>query len=255
MTPTDPALVKARQRVAEIEQEGLVAWKKRSGVTPEVLDLYRHYEALASDAKKAAAGALMKIEHLVADDTIPIESRRRQAREAYAAANAKVKKCQAAMETTLQVIDSHLQLAALPRLADRSREALVRDEIRTRIMGSADPVGALFEIAQQDDELAAVVTQGTFAESLLRGQRVSVREAKETARILGNIAAEAAANSADPARRAAAEAREALATDISGGVATFAVTRQTLEDAVNAAQPLEVAGLTADVQPNGNGDG
>lgn len=237
MPELDRQLVEARRRVQEREQTDLVAWHRLSGVTPETLELTKHYEALASNAKKAANGALMRIQHLAADDTVPIESRRRQAREALAKASADVKDIERAMETTLLIMKATLEQAALPRL-DPAREPLARDEVRTRLAGSADLIGGLYELAQGDDELAGVVTRGTFAESFLRGQGVGAKEAKEAAASIQRVAAASAVQSADPDRKAVGESLAAFGPTLADGACTFAVVRDTLSDAAADAQAL-----------------
>lgn len=254
--PTDPAIVKAHQRVVDLEAEGLVKLPKTLSATPEGLELAKHYSALASNAKKAANSAQMKVERLLADDTIPLPSRQRQAREALAAGHAEVARYQRSMDTTRLVIEAHLKSAALPKPVDPAREALAREEVRMRVAGSADPVLELIELAQGDGELAAIITHGEFAESLLRSQRVSPKESKEAVATIGKIAVESAQLSADPQRKAAIEALGRL--DV--GPATYYLTSRTLADAAEGALDLGISfNAERDTDTGkpmgGNGDG
>lgn len=115
-----------------------------------------------------------------------------------------------AKPTDPAIVKARLKVQALPKPVDPAYEALARDEIRLRVMGAADPAGELYRIAQGDDELAAVVTHGAFAESLLRSLRVGAKESKEAATTINRIAVESAAQSTDPRRKAASEALASL---------------------------------------------
>ena len=234
---TNPSLEQATKRVVEMEAAGLVALPKLIGSTPEGLELAHHYQALASNAKKIANSTKLKIDRLLDDDTIPLASRQRQAREALAAGTAEVAKLQSAMGAQITVIKAYLKTQAKPRL-DPAREGPTRDEIRTRVMGSKDPVGELLELARGDDELAACVTNGTFAESLLRGQGVAAKEAKEAVESIHSVAAGAASLSADPRRKTAAEALAKIGPTLGGGSGTYVLTRDTLDAAAEGARTL-----------------
>lgn len=224
----------ALNKVRESEQADIMKWKKLSGATPETLEMTRHYEALVSNAKKAANSAQWKIDRLRADDTIPIESRQRQAREALAAAKTEIAGIQRAMQATLTVMEAHLQVAAHPKL-DKAREMAARDEARMILDGSDDPVGAMVRLAQRDDELGAVVATG-WGRSYLTAKRVD--GADEAAAMVRRAASASAVESADPSRKAAGEALAAFGPTLGDGAATNYLVRQTLDEATAAAQAL-----------------
>ena len=176
--------------------------------------------------------------------------------EARAAAHAEVKRCQDAMEATLKVLDATLQVAALPKL-DKTRESAAKEEVSLIIGASPEPALTILELAQRDDDIAAVVTNGTWPESLLRSKGIGVQQAKDAAQQARRVAAAAAATSADPVRRAVGEAIKTLGPALGGGGATYTLTRFALEHADDEAAALGglVSGDGAGAQSNGNGDG
>lgn len=224
----------ALRKVRESEQADIMKWKKLSGVTPETLELTRHYEALVSNAKKAANSAQWKIDNLRADDTIPLASRQRQAREALAAAKIEIGGIQRAMAATLQVMEAHLQVAARPKL-DKAREMNARDEARMILDGSDDPAGVMVRMAQRDDEIGAVVATG-WGRSYFQAKRVD--NADEVVALVGRVASASAVESADPSRKAAGEALAAIGPTLADGAATNYLVRNTLDEATTAAQAL-----------------
>jgi hypothetical protein len=151
------------------------------------------------------------------------------------AAMDEVTKLERAMEATRTVMQAHLQVAALPKLP-KDRELAARDEARMVLDGSDDTVGTVVRLAQRDDEIGAVVASG-WGRSYLAAKRVD--KADEVAAMVGRVAAGAALESADPARRAAGAALAAFGQTIGDGSAEVLV-RQTLAEAAAAAQSLGV---------------
>ncbi len=150
-------------------------------MTDAVRDLTRHYEAVARNEKMAADGlpeqspGLRRRRH-----GAEVEDRRRMWAEARAAAHAEVKRCQDAMEATLKVLDATLQVAALQKL-DKKRESAAKEEVILIIGASSELALTILELAQRDDDIAAVVTNGTWPEFLLRSKGIGVQQAKDAA--------------------------------------------------------------------------
>ena len=212
----------------------LLKWRHHAGLDADTLELYHGYERARAAAHQAANSAQSKVEKLRDDDLMPAAGKARLVREAIEEGRNGGWKAQQALQVNLAVLDAHLAVVAMPRI-DKDREALARDEIRTRLSGSPNLVSELLNLAQQDSDMAAILANGTFAESFMRGQGTDVRRAKETAETLRRVAAASAVQSADPVRRAAAQAREDLG-DLQGSmVNTDYIARHALEDARTAA--------------------
>ena len=229
-----------RDTIRAKDSELLLKWRRHAGLDADTLALYHGYERARAAAQQAANSAQSKVERLRDDDLMPVAGKQRLIREAIEEGQAGVRKAQQAMETTLTVLDAHLSVIATPTV-DPKREALARDEIRDRLDGSTTLVSELLNLAQGDGDLAAILANGTWAESFMRGQGTDIKQAREAAGTLRNIAAASAVQSSDPVRRAAAEAREEL-SDLQGSMAnTTYSTRHALEDARAAAHAAGVA--------------
>ncbi len=101
-------LAELRARIAERrDRVSLSAFRLHSGATyttRTVQDL--RATAAANARKKAANGAQYRVEGLRGDDTIPVESRRRQIAEALAKGQADTRKQLDRMEDALTVLES-----------------------------------------------------------------------------------------------------------------------------------------------------
>ena len=224
-----------QESIRTTESAGLLKWRRHSGLDADTRELYQNYEAARRAAHQAANSAQAKVEGLRDDDTMNPAGRARLIREAITEGQFATRQAYRTMRTTLMVLDAHLAVVAQPKV-DPAREALARDEIRTRFSGRPNPIAEMLNLAQQDSDMAAVLANGTFAESFLRGQGTDLRRAREAADTLRTVAAAAATQSADPVRRAAAEARAELA-GLEGSMAnTNYITRQALDSAREAAQ-------------------
>lgn len=133
--------------------------------------------------------------------------------------------------------------ACLPRLPDRTREALAREELRMLLDGSPDPEAVLAQLAQGDGELAAMAVD-RYAESYLRAKGIRPFDAKTIMHSVHLSAISAAANSADPTRRAASEAYQALHHLDGELIAARGLAEGELEDVIeNAYAALEAEGV------------
>ncbi len=223
-----------RDKIEADERATLETWRKHSGATHTSRELFKNYENAARAAKMAANGAQSKVERLRADDLMNPEGRRRLVREALEQGRAEVKKHQDRMEASLDVLKAELSQAAVLRV-DPKRESPAREELRMLLDGAADPVAAMIDCAQRDDELGAVCAS-SYGESYLRGRGIpDARAAHESVR---SVAVACAAKSTDPIRRAAGEARAEFGSLEKSRDATQYFTNTALEAAKEAGAGL-----------------
>jgi hypothetical protein len=230
-------LQQARERIRVARDEALAKWRPLSGATYSIRETYKSLEANLSKAKQAADSAQMKVEHLRDDDLMNRDGRDRLIREAIQQGKAEVRKYQTAADACFTILKAEVAQAAVPRFKDPQREGLARDELRVRLDGATDPVAVLFELAQREDELGAVACS-SYAESYLRAK--GVRDAPKVAQAILGVAVEAAAQSADPARRAVGEAHAKIGALTDALVCTGSITRDALQAAGQAAQAAGV---------------
>lgn len=228
-----------RDKIAAGDSEHLLKWQRHSGLDGTTTELYHSFDRARAAAHMAAESAQSKVERLKADDVMNPDERARLIREAIEQGAAATRKAYQAMVMTLTVLDAHLAVKAQPQV-DKAREALARDEIITRLSGSRNLVPEMLNLAARDSDMAGVLANGTWAESFMRGQGTDVREAVKAAQTLRSVAADAAAQSADPTRRAAAEARDELSELHESMDCTNYSTRTALEAAREAAQAAGV---------------
>jgi len=219
-----------QKKIRDDESALLMKWRRHSGLDAQTRELYQSYEHARHAAHVAADAAQSKVERLKADDVMNPAGRARLIREAVDEGTEATRKAWQAMQVTLQVLEAHLAVVASPTI-DKEREALARDELRTRFAGRPNVVGEMLNLAQSDSDMAAVLASGSWSESFLIGQGTDRRQAAEVAGTLKKVAASAAVQSDDPVRRAAAVAREELSDLHKSAACTNYDTRNALEGA------------------------
>lgn len=240
-TAQDRQLEEAFARVRESGAAIDAAWDVHASVTPTTLELTRHLRTLKANAEKAANSLAYRTAQLTNKDVsghLPLEHRRDLAREARVTTEAELKKLQDAEGGALQLMQSELKLAALPKL-DRDREMAARDEARMILNGSDDPVSTMVELARRDDEVGAVVTS-VWGRSYLTAKRVE--QPNEVAAMVRRVASASAVEATDPERRAIGEALVALGENPNLYAASTFLVQQALDAAAKDAATLNGAG-------------
>lgn len=236
--PVTDQINKLRAQIEANEHDFLNRWKSHASVSPAVAEDTAVFLQAASLAKQSARGALLAVARVRGNDTLPPAAKRRLIAEALTAGQKAVKEAQERMSVALKVIDADLRGAALPQL-DPSRQQAALSEAMMRLNGASDPVAAMHELAATDTDLAAAVTQGTWAESYLRGHAVGTKEAKEAVASIRAAAALSARNSTDPIRRGAGEALAEIGTLHKALDSNNSITLDAMTAATEAAQSLD----------------